>query len=151
MDLSDVLLLVHIIAVMAWLGGGFLASVLTGRMKTADPEHRLGFARLMRKVSTGLFMPAAIVVLAAGTWLVLDSDVYEFDQLWITIGFTVVAITAAMGPLFFKPTIQRGIAAMESGDGPAVAAAMQRLGMGSKAALVLEFFAVWAMVAKPGL
>ena len=151
MDLSDVLLFVHIVAVMAWLGGGFLAGVFAGRMKTADPEHRLGFARLMRKVSTGLFMPAAIVVLLAGTWLVIDSEVFEFDQLWISIGFGVVVITAAMGPLFFKPTIERGIAAMESGDGPAVGAAMQRLGMGSKAALVLEFFAVWAMIVKPGL
>ena len=63
MDLSDVLLFLHILAVMAWLGGGVLASVFASRMKAADPEHRLGFARLMRKASTGLFMPASIIVL----------------------------------------------------------------------------------------
>lgn len=40
---------------------------------------------------------------------------------------------------------------MEAGDGPAAGALMKRLGMGSKAALVLEFVAVWAMVVKPGL
>ena len=151
MDLSDVLLFVHIVAAMAWLGGGFFAGVLSSRMKAADPEHRLGFARLMQKVSTGVFMPAAIVVLAMGTWMVLDSDVYDFDQAWISIGFVVIVVTGAMGPLFFKPTIERGIAAMEAGDGPAAGALMKRLGMGSKAALVLEFVAVWAMVVKPGL
>jgi uncharacterized membrane protein len=151
MELSDVLLFVHIVAAMAWLGGGVLGSVMASRMKTADPEHRLGFARFMRKASTGLFMPAAIVVLLAGTWLVIDSDVFEFDQLWISIGFGIVLITAAMGPLFFKPTLVKGIAGMEAGDGPAVGAAMQRLGIGSRVALVLEFIAVWAMVVKPGL
>lgn len=151
MELSDVLLFVHIVAAMAWLGGGFMAGMLAGRMKTAGPEHRLGFARLMEKVSTGVFMPAAIIVLVAGIWLVLDSDVFEFEQAWVGIGLGIVAVTAAMGPLFFKPTIERGIAAMESGDAAAAGAIMQRLGMGSKIALVLEFVAVWAMVVKPGL
>jgi uncharacterized membrane protein len=151
MDLSDVLLLVHIVAAMAWLGGGVLVAVIGARLKDADPEHRLGFARLMQKASTGLFMPAAIIVLTAGIWMVLDSDVYEFEQAWIAIGLGVVAVTAAMAPLFFKPTVTRGIAAMESGDGPAVGAAMQRLAMGSRIALVLEFVAVWAMIVKPGL
>lgn len=151
MDLSDAVVLVHILAAMVWLGGGVLASVFASRMQHADPEHRIGFARFMQKVSTGIFMPAAIVVLAAGVWMVLDNEAYDFEQLWIVIGLGVVAITAAMGPLFFKPTITRGLAAMEAGDGPAVGAIMQRLGMGSKAALVLEFVAVWAMVVKPGL
>jgi uncharacterized membrane protein len=151
MDLTDVLLFVHIVAAMTWLGGGVLVAVIGGRLKTADPEHRLGFARLMQRASTGLFMPAAILVLAAGVWMVLDNDVYGFDQTWISIGLGVVAVTAAMAPLFFKPNVTRGIAAMEAGDGPAAGAAMQRVAIGAWVALILEFIAVWAMVVKPGL
>jgi len=151
MDLSDVLLLVHIVAAMAWLGGGFLASVFASRMKTADPEHRIGFARLMQKASVGLFLPSAVIVLAMGTWMVIDSDVYEFDQMWISIGFGIVLITGAMAPFFFKPTIGRSIEAMQAGDAAKAGALMQRLGMGSKLALIAEFIAVWAMVVKPGL
>jgi uncharacterized membrane protein len=151
MDLTDALLFIHIAAAMVWVGGGFVAAVIATRMKTADPAHRLGFARLMRWASMGLFMPAALVVLAAGVWMVLDSNVYGFDQAWISIGLGVIAITAVMGPFFFKPTTERGIAAMEAGDGPAAGAAMRRLGLGSRALLVLEFVVVWAMIVKPGL
>lgn len=151
MNLSDVAHLVHIVAAMAWLGGGFLASVFARRMKTADPRHALGFARAMSMVSQRVFMPAAIIVLAVGTWMVLDSEIYSFEQAWIVIGIAAVAITAAMGPAFFKPTITKGIAAMEAGNGPEAGAIMKRLGIGSKIALVIQFVAVWAMVVKPGL
>lgn len=149
--MSDALQIVHIVASMVWLGGSFLASVFAARMKAADPAHALGFARDMSMVSQRVFMPAAIVVLAMGSWLVLDSTIYTFAQAWIVIGIAAVAITAAMGPLFFAPTIAKGISAMEAGDGPAAGAIMSRLGIGSKTALALQFVAVWAMVVKPGL
>lgn len=150
MDLHEVLLLVHILAAMIWLGGGFMAGALAGRMKTADPQHRLGYARAMQKISVRVFMPAAIILLGVGIWMVADSDVYGFDQAWISAAMAIVIVAGAMGPLFFKPTIDKGIAAMEAGDGPTVGALMARLGMGSKIALVLEFIAVYLMVFKPG-
>lgn len=128
-----------------------MASTLAGRAKNAHPAHRLGFARFMEKVSTGLFTPAAIVLLAAGVWLVFEVEAYEFEQAWIAIGLGAVVVSGVMGPLFFKPTLERGIAAMESGDGPAAGAIMRRLGMGSKVNLLVQFVAVWAMVVKPGL
>lgn len=151
MELEEVLLLIHILAVMTWLGGGFLVGVFAGRMKTADPQHRLGFARAMRFISTGVFLPAAGIVLAMGVWMVADSSVYDFEQAWVIIGIGVVAVTAAMVPLLFKPTINQGIAAMEAGGGPAVGAIMRRLSVGARIALLLEFIALWAMVVKPGL
>jgi hypothetical protein len=105
----------------------------------------------MRIVSMKVFMPATLIVFAAGTWLVSLNEVYGYEQLWVSIGFGVVLIAGAMGPLFFKPTIDKGIAAMEAGDRPTAGALMRRLGIGSKAALLLEFVAVWAMIVKPGL
>lgn len=147
----DAVLFVHIVAAMAWVGGAFLVGTLSSRLKTADPQHRLGFARAMQTISMKVFMPGAVIVLAMGVWMVLDSEIYEFEQAWIALAIGVVAITGAMGPLFFKPTIDRGVAAMEAGDPAAAGAQMRRLGMGSKFALVLQFIAVWAMVAKPGL
>lgn len=151
MEWTEILLFLHVVAAMAWVGGGVLAGALAGRMKTADPVHRLGYARMMEKVATFLFMPAALVVLGAGVWLVVEVDAFEFEQAWISIGFAAVLLAGAMGPLFFKPTIARGIAAMEAGDGPAAGALMRRLGVGSKVALLIEFVAVWAMTVKPGL
>lgn len=150
MEFHEVLLLVHIVAAMVWLGGGVLAGVMASRMKVAEPQNRLWFARTMKSVSVGLFMPAAILVLGTGVWIVLDSDLYAFDQAWISAAFAIVIIAGAMGPLFFKPTIDKGIAAMEAGDGPTAGALMARLGMGSKIALVLEFVGVYLMVFKPG-
>lgn len=147
----DVVLFVHILAAMAWVGGAFLVGTLSSRLKAADPRHRLGFARAMQGISMKVFMPGAVLVLAMGVWMVLDSEIYEFEQAWIALAIAVVVITGAMGPLFFKPTIDRGVAAMEAGDPAAARAQMRRLGMGSKFALVLQFIALWAMVAKPGL
>jgi uncharacterized membrane protein len=151
MSLGELLLIIHLLAAMMWVGGSVLALLLSTRMKDADPAHRLGFATAMKTVSQRIFMPAAILVLIFGTWLVADSDVYDFDQTWISIGFTVVVITAAMGPLFFRPTIAKALSAIEKGDGAAAASAMSRLGLGSRVAVALQFVAVWAMVVKPGL
>ena len=151
MSLSDVLTIIHIVAAMTWLGGAFLAAVFGTRMKKAEPAHALGFARDMSMVSQRVFMPAAIVVLASGVWLVLDSNVYDLEQAWILIGFAAVAITAGLGPAFFKPTLARGIAAMEAGNGPEAGATMKRLAMVSRISIVIQFIAVWAMVVKPGV
>lgn len=151
MELTDVLLFIHIVAAMVWLGGGFLVTIFGSRMKAADPQHALGFARSMRKISMGVFMPASLVVLAMGIWMVADSEVFEFSQAWVVIGLVVIGITAVMGPTFFKPNIAKGVAAMEGGGGPQVGAIMSRISIGSKLALLLEFVAVWAMVVKPGL
>jgi uncharacterized membrane protein len=151
MSLSEFLLFIHILASMVWVGGSVLALVLGTRMKDADQSHRLGFARAMKMVSQRVFMPAAILVLVFGTWLVLDSDFYDFEQLWISIGFVAVLATAAMGPAFFKPTLTNAIAAIEADDGLAVGAAMARLAMGSRIAVLIQVVALWAMVVKPGL
>ena len=151
MSLTEFLLIIHLLASMVWVGGSVLTLVLGARMQDADPAHRLGFARSMRMVSQRVFMPAAILVLAFGTWLVLDSEFYEFEQLWISIGFVAVLATAAMGPAFFKPTLTKAITAMEDGDAGATTAAMTRLAMGSRVSVVILFVALWAMVVKPGL
>jgi uncharacterized membrane protein len=151
MDLIDVLKLVHILAAIVWVGGAFFTSVVGSRMKNADPPHRLGFARMMQFVSIGVFTPAAVIVLAVGSWMVLDTDLYTFEQAWIGIGIGVVAISAVMGPTFFKPTIDKAVAAMEAGDGPAAGALMQKIGIASRVVIAMQIVAIWAMVAKPGL
>lgn len=151
MDLLDVVQFVHIAAAMAWVGGAFLAAILAARTRAAEPGHALGFARGMRRFSVGLFIPAAVVVLAMGTWLVVDSSVYDFGQSWIVIGLVAVGVSLVIALTVIKPNLDRGISAMEAGSGSQVGIIMRRVGIGSRASLVLQFVAVWAMVTKPGL
>ena len=151
MELREALRFVHIVAAMTWVGGAFLAAVFAARTKKAAPGHALGFARGMQRFSVGLFIPASLVVLGMGIWLVIDSDVIEFTQAWIVIGLGAVAASLVLALAIVKPNRDRGVAAMEAGGGPQVGLIMRRVGMASRTAILLQFIAVWAMVTKPGL
>ncbi len=150
MDLREALKFVHIAAAMTWVGGAFLAAIFAARTKKAAPGHALGFARGMQRFSVGLFIPASLVLLAMGIWLVVNNAGIEFTQAWIIIGLVAVAASLALALAVIKPNLDRGVAAMEAGGGPHVGVIMRRVGIASRTAIALQFVAVWAMVVKPG-
>ncbi len=95
----------------------------------------------------------AAALAIAGLWLVIDLDVYSFDQAWISIGFTIVIIGALLGALFYGPQTKKvaAEAAADGPDAPGVQLRINRIFMVARIELVLLFIAVYAMVFKPGL
>ena len=151
MTLFDTLKLVHVLAAIVWLGGALITQAYVLRLKSAEPGHRLGFARDLVFVGQRVYAPAAAVSLVFGVWMVLDAEAFEFSQAWILIG--LIGLFAAIGIAtgFIIPQTKKAIGMMESGNGPAAGAIIRTVGMASRLATVVLLVTLWAMVFKPGL
>ncbi len=142
--------LVHLTAIIVWVGGGVLATIFTARAKKAEPAHKLGFARDMEFVSKRVFAPGAGIALLFGILMVLESEAIEFSQAWIVIGIAGILISMALGMSYLGPQATKLVAELATGD----PAAEDRLNMISRVALVdvaILLSVIVVMIAKPGL
>lgn len=151
METFEIYKFLHVSMAIIWVGGGIFGAILTARAKTASPAHTLGIARDMAFVSGRVFAPAAILTLVFGVLMVLDADVFEFEQTWIAIGLGAIVVSIALGAGFLGPQSGKLLAELESGDEAAGRARLRTIARVSMIDLVVLLVAVWAMVAKPGL
>lgn len=152
MTLAKFLLLVHVVAVIVWLGGAFMLGLLFERaQRSKDESTVLGLARMGEFLGKAVFNPAGIITLAAGVWLVIEAD-FDFAEAWISIGFLGIATGAILGMAFYPKAfrqVQAGIEAdgLLSND---TLAALRRLRLVSTLEWAFLVVVVWAMVFKPG-
>jgi len=150
MELRDILLVLHIAAAGAWLGANLVQAVAPSMSAKIGPAAAAGWFRVAAGLSTRLYMPAAIVLLATGIWMVLINEAYGFGTLFVTIGFAMIIIGTVLGILVFERGSVRAADAIDSGDQAAVKAARGRLaGFGILDTLLL-LFTITAMVLRLG-
>ena len=117
MSLAEVLKLVHIVAVIVWVGGSFMLIVLFElTRRSSDEAAVLGLSRVGESVGKFVFNPAGILALGAGIWLVIEAD-FEFSEAWISIGFLGV-ILSAKGPVFSAGVVGGVRVGQHAADGP---------------------------------
>lgn len=142
----------HVLAAIVWVGGAIFIVVSGFRMASADPAHRIGFARDAVFLGRFVFTPAIVVALGAGIWMVIDADpAFTFGQAWVAIGLGILVVSGGIGTGFIVPRTQAALRLIESGNGPAAAGIMRRVAFAGRLNTVLLLAAVWVMVFKPGL
>ncbi len=146
----EVLLLLHIIGAIVWLGAGLLMQVQAFRADRAgDGEGLRRIADDSAALGTTLFVPASLLVLVCGVLLVIDGP-WSFDHLWVALGLGGYLATFLVGVLVMKPSSER-IAALMARDGmsdEAVLEIRKLLAKGRVDALAL-YLVVAVMVLKP--
>ena len=150
MELRDVLLILHIAGAGAWLGANIVQAMAPSLAAKQGPAAQAGWYRIAARLSSRLYMPAAILILITGIWMVLLSDAYGFGTLFVTIGFGMIIIGALLGILVFDRGSQQAATAIEAGDQAAIRSATGRLaGFGVLDTLLL-LFTITAMVLRLG-
>jgi len=148
----EFLLFVHVAAVVVWVGGATVIQVFALRaMKANDPMRMAEFVGDAEATGNRIFVPAALVALVSGLWLVIDSDFLGFGDDWILIGLLLFAGTFLAGALFFGPESGR-IKQLLEAEGPTSPEArrrIQRLLAFSRADLMVLFLLVFDMTVKP--
>jgi len=144
----------HVLGAIIWVGGGVMLSLIGARArKSEDPRFIGEFARTLSYVGLRVLMPAVIVVLLAGIWLVLTGSEWNFGQLWVLLGLGAFILAFLIGGIYLsRVAIQLERAASSTDSNPQ--AARELLGrwmVGYQIILVILVFAVWDMVFKPGL
>lgn len=151
MTLYELLLFVHVLAAATWVGGAVILKVQTGRALKADPDRAAELALETSQVGTTVLMPASIVLLIAGLWLVFEGD-WGFGPLWVKLGLGIYVVSAVAGAVFLGPLYKKiGELRAERGPGDAeVTSLVQRIATLSWIDLVLLVAAVFVMTVKPG-
>jgi uncharacterized membrane protein len=129
MELRDILLVLHIAGAGTWFGANIVQAVVPAMALKQAGAAASGWYRIAGRLSTVLYMPAAIIILLTGVFLVLQSDAYDFGSLFVGIGFLTIVIGALLGIFVFGPVSKRAADAIDAGDSAATKAATGRLAM----------------------
>jgi uncharacterized membrane protein len=150
----QLLLLVHILAGMAWVGGAIVlqATLLVAR-RSGDPTEVDRVMRSLGWADTWLALPAPLVVLATGAAMVISSAAWSFTQAWILISIGLVVVYELVAMTVGGRLYRRIAATRASGelDGAAHARTMAAWGRLSALLRALLVVAVGLMVFKPGV
>lgn len=147
--LYNSLKLIHVLAVIAWFGGGVMLTLMIGRTGRTSPAAVAPVARTGAQLGS-FFGAAGGIAFLAGIALVLTTTGLEFEQAWIAIGVVVYLVSAFLGARLISPRYETLAEAAESGDEAATTAARKALVPVTMADLTLLTIAVAAMVFKWG-
>jgi uncharacterized membrane protein len=148
------LLLVHILAGMAWVGGAIVIEATLFAARRSQPPEEVD--RVMRRFAwadTWLALGAPLVVVITGVAMVLINDGWSFAQAWIlgsiglVVAYEVIAMTVG-ARLYRRIEAARAQGHLESAGHARTMRAWGRLGAALLAMLVAI---VGLMVLKPGI
>lgn len=147
----QLLLFVHIVSAVIWVGGAFAAQALAWMIsRSDDPLEMPRFGRRLETLGTYVFMPVAVVLFIAGAWMTVLR--WSFDQPWVAVAIGLWVLSAVAGAVYLGPNAKRAAALFETeGAGSAAARRLvQRMFVVSRLELVSFAVIIVLMVFKPG-
>lgn len=147
----ELLLFVHIVCAVIWVGGAFYAQLLAVRAgRSDDPMALPRLGRDIEFLGSRVFMPAAVLLFLAGAAMTLRA--WNFGQLWIATSVALWIASALAGAIYLAPRARR-VSVLFEAEGPESAAGRQLIGrmfLVSRLELVSFAVIIGLMVFKPG-
>ena len=102
----QLLLFVHIICAVIWVGGAVYAQLLAFRVaRSPVPLELPHLARHIEFIGTRIFLPAALLLFVAGTAMTLQT--WSFGQTWIAVSVALWVLSAVVGAVYLGPRVER--------------------------------------------
>ena len=108
------------------------------------------FGRQAAFIGMRVFLPASIVLFAAGVIMVAQQ--WSFGQLWVAVSMGLWVVSALVGALYLGPRAGK-VAALFASEGPSSSAARAEMGkvfLASRLELLSFAIIIALMVFKPG-
>lgn len=150
MELRDILLTLHVAGVGTWFGANIVQALAPSMAARQGAEAAAGWYRVAGGLSRRLYMPASILILVTGVWMVVDNEAYGFGDPFVTIGFGMIVLGALLGIFVFEPGSERAARAIESGDQGQIRASTARVAAFGTADTLLLLFTITSMVLRLG-
>lgn len=151
MSYYEILLFLHILATIVWIGAGVSLQFLTFRgRQTHDGQFLQSVGAMSDWLAQRLFIPSSLTVLIIGVLLTIEGP-WSFDTLWIDIGLAGFALSFLTGLLFLNPEGDR-VGKAIAAHGPTSAEAnlhIGRIDAVQRLELVILILVVAAMTIKP--
>jgi hypothetical protein len=136
----DVVVSIHVMAVIAAFGIWFAYPLLVPRGDAAAHRAQVRVARLV-------VTPAGTLALLAGIYLASDRSYW--DRSWVGIGLVILIVLMGITGAYFIPRQQRLAELADAGAGPEYDALAAQVARVALAAAGLVLVAVFFMVVKP--
>ena len=148
----ELLLTLHVLAAVIWVGGNFVMDVMGRRvLRRGDGEEIHKFSEEVNAVGVRLYPGTSLVLLIAGILLVSEAG-YDFGEPWVLLGLGGWVSSFLVGLLYYMPQDKK-LQALVAEKGPSdpgvvdnVRAAL-RVGLAENVILLLV---VIDMTVKPG-
>ncbi len=115
-DLYNLVLVLHILAVIIGFGGMFIAGFYGNESRNLPADEGLVIAQATMKVSGQVPTVAVIAVPILGILLVLMSDdVWQFSQAWISLSFLLYIVLMGLATGLQVPTLRKLVALRAAG------------------------------------
>ena len=147
----DVVLTVHIIAVVAAFGVMFAYPIMDAVARRGGAADLAALHRLQVALGRQVIVPGMTVVLLAGLYLTLDR--WSFGEPWISATLAILFVLFALGGVVFGPLDVRLAELAERGEteGAEYAREARKARLFGMLSLALVTAAIFLMVAKPGV
>jgi putative copper export protein len=140
----ELLLAVHLVAAVVWVGGSVALTILSTRFAPAD---RATVGPHFSWYGGVVMTAAAFVLLLAGIGLVIEVDGYEFGDLWIALAIAGWISSAIVGAGFLGPLGKKLQAAQSAEEAES---AWSRLMTMQRLDTLIVVLVVVDMAVKPG-
>ena len=151
MTLYELLLLLHVIAAITWVGAATTYFLLELRTDlSGDVEREASQNDDADWLAPRLFIPAAVGTLIFGILAAMEGD-WDFGALWIVIGLAGFGVSFVTGIGYFEPEAKKLKAAVElhGAGNPEVRRRVANLKMVGRIELAVLYVVVASMVIKP--
>jgi len=144
-------LVLHILLAAAWIGGGLTLAFLAPKMQKSGVVAARAFYSGYEAMGKIYFNVAGVGVLITGVLLVLDSEIYDWEDTFVAVGIVAVILGAVLGMAGFGPLGRKIVAAYDRDDQGAIKTLTGRFGMFGIIDTLILLIALVAMVYKWGV
>jgi hypothetical protein len=145
---TDVVLAVHVAAVVVGFGSIFVYPVLLPWARRAHPEALPALHAAQARISQLVISPGMVIVFAAGVYLASKLDVWS--EVWVSVPLVILIVIGGLGGAFIAPNEKRLSELAKAGPAtPEYAVLANRVMTAQYLAMALVLVAVFFMVVKP--
>ena len=141
----DTLTVIHTLAAYIWLGSLFGSLIFATIATRRSANGVLTGAVAVVRFATRVGLPAAVILLISGIWMLVSYNVG--NGLWINIGFIMWLIAAVVGSALMHPAARKMRNAAT--DDEAISYAKRIIWVGALEIIAIAV-GIWVMGAQPG-
>ena len=149
--MRDTLLVIHIIAVAAWLGANLTMAYAGSANAGAEAVTRRWWAALQGNLGRVYKSVAAVIVLISGVVLVLDNEGLSMGSTFVSIGFAAIIIGILLGIFLYGPGCRQIASAIDEGDEAQEKSANNKLAVVGGIETLILVVTIVAMIGEWGL
>lgn len=148
--MEELILTIHILSAAAWIGTSLFFGYAGPRFRDIGGPPVAGWIKVVLGSIPRFVAPAGILTGVSGALLVVVDESWQWSDAFVGIGLAVVVVVLAIGLSWNVPNLRRALASLETGDMPAVGAAMKKVSQGGMLIVVLLIATEFVMVYRLG-